>query len=85
MERRAAYVYSSEIEKFNYGPDHPMKPKKIAMTHDILQQSEVLGHFDLYESYFPALHEIEVFHSKDYIEFIRDYFDNKEQIQKVCY
>lgn len=83
MERRAAYVYSPEIEKFNYGPDHPMKPKKISMTHDILQQTGCLHHFDLYNSYLPSQVEIEAFHSRDYVEFIRDYFDNKEQYKKV--
>ena len=83
MERRAAYVYSPEIEKFNYGSDHLMKPKKIAMTHDILQQSEVLSHFDLYNSYLPSQVELQAFHSRDYIEFIRDYFDRKEQFKRV--
>jgi acetoin utilization deacetylase AcuC-like enzyme len=83
MERRAAYIYSPEIEKFNYGPEQLMKPKKIAMTHDILQQSEVLSHFDLYSSYLPSQAELEAFHSRDYVEFIRDYFDNKEQFKRV--
>ena len=83
MNRKTAYIYSSEIEKYNYGPDHPMKPKKISMAHDILQQSDVLHNFDLYESYLPCKEEIEVFHSKDYIEFIENYFSDKEHLQKV--
>jgi histone deacetylase 1/2 len=83
MERRTAYIYSSEIEKFNYGPDHPMKPKKIAMAHDILQQCEVLQNFDLYESFLPSKKEIAMFHSMEYIEFIENYFENKEEFQKV--
>ena len=83
MNRRAAYVYSPEIEQFNYGSDHPMKPKKIAMAHDILQQSEVLSQFDLYSSYLPSEKDLEAFHSRDYIEFIRDYYTHREHFKKV--
>ena len=82
MERRAAYVYCPEIEQFNYGPEHPMKPKKIAMTHDILAQSEVLNHFDLYKGYIPSSEEIQNFHSKEYVEFMRDYFQKREESQR---
>jgi histone deacetylase 1/2 len=48
MSRKVAYVYSPDIEGFSYGPDHPMKPKKIAMAHDIIEKSHLLEHMDLY-------------------------------------
>ncbi len=48
MSRKVAYIYTPEIETYNYGPDHPMKPKKIAMTHDIVEKSDLLFHMDIY-------------------------------------
>ena len=42
MNRKVGYIYTPEIETFNYGPDHPMKPKKIAMAHDIIKHSSLL-------------------------------------------
>ena len=37
MQRKVGYIYSPEIEQVNFGHDHPMKPKKVAMTHDIIE------------------------------------------------
>ena len=48
MKRKVAYVYSPEIENYNYGPDHPMKPKKVAMTNDIVEHFDLLQHMSLY-------------------------------------
>lgn len=48
MSRKVAYIYSPEIEGYSYGPDHPMKPKKISMTHDIVEKSCLIEHMDLY-------------------------------------
>lgn len=48
MNRKVAYIYSPEIETFNYGPDHPMKPKKVAMTHDIVQNYHLLEKMALF-------------------------------------
>ena len=48
MNKKVAYIYNPEIESYCYGPDHPMKPKKIAMTHDIINKSGMLSLMDLY-------------------------------------
>ncbi len=48
MNRKIAYIYDPQIEAYNYGPDHPMKPKKVAMTHDIVEHSGLLQHMDIY-------------------------------------
>ena len=50
MKRKVAYVYDPNIENYNYGPDHPMKPKKVAMTNDIVEHSELLQHMNIYVS-----------------------------------
>jgi histone deacetylase 1/2 len=33
---RVAYFYNSEIGKFYYGKDHPMKPKRVSMAHNLI-------------------------------------------------
>lgn len=48
MSNKVAYLYDPSIETFNFGPDHPMKPKKVAMTHDILSHTHLLQHMTLY-------------------------------------
>lgn len=34
--KRVAYFYNSLIGKFHYGKEHPMKPKRIAMAHNLI-------------------------------------------------
>ena len=34
--KRVAYFYNSQIGKFHYGKEHPMKPKRIAMAHNLI-------------------------------------------------
>lgn len=34
--QKVAYFFNKEIPKFYYGKDHPMKPKRIAMTHSLI-------------------------------------------------
>jgi len=34
--RQVAYFYNEEIGKFYYYKDHPMKPRRIAMTHSLV-------------------------------------------------
>ena len=48
MTRKVAYIYEPEIETYNFGPDHPMKPKKVAITHDIIEKSDLLPYMDIY-------------------------------------
>lgn len=42
MKNKIAYVYNPDIETYCFGPDHPMKPKKVAMTFDIVEKSNLL-------------------------------------------
>lgn len=42
MKNKVAYIFNPDIETYNFGPDHPMKPKKVAMTHDIVEKTDLL-------------------------------------------
>ena len=56
-KKRIAYVYHGkklipdpldDIKKFNYGNDHPMKPKRVAMTHDLIDKYELYHDMKVY-------------------------------------
>ena len=34
--KRVGYFYNSIIGKFKYGKNHPMKPKRVSMTHNLI-------------------------------------------------
>jgi acetoin utilization deacetylase AcuC-like enzyme len=46
-----AYFYDDTIGNFNYGPDHPMKPKRISMTHELIVSYGMYKHMDVYVNY----------------------------------
>ena len=40
--------FLENIAKFTYGPEHPMKPKRIALTHELITGYELLRYMDIY-------------------------------------
>ena len=49
------YVYSEEIKGYDYGDFHPMKTKRVQMTHDLLYHYGVLDIVDCYVSTFLSI------------------------------
>lgn len=78
MKRKVAYIYEPEIEAYNFGPDHPMKPKKVAMTHDIVEKSDLLHFMDLYRPPKVGKNFLTTYHSDEYIDYMENYFENEE-------
>ncbi len=83
MNRKVAYIYNSEIDSFNYGPEHPMKPKKVALTHDIIEKSNLLDQMTLYEAPRASDFQMTKFHDKKYIEYIKNYFSYQNNLNNV--
>ena len=67
MKRKPAYIYSQDIESYNFGSDHPMKPKKVAMTHDIVEKSCLLEEMDIYVPQRVTLNQMTNYHDPNYI------------------
>jgi histone deacetylase 1/2 len=47
-KKNVAYFYTPETTKFHYGSDHPMKPKRITMTHQMITAYGMLKYMDCY-------------------------------------
>lgn len=47
-KKRVAYFYNTEISKYTYARDHPMKPERIAMTHSLINTYHIYRHLDVY-------------------------------------
>lgn len=47
-KKKIAYFYDQEVGTFHYGSDHPMKPKRIAMTHDLIKNYGLYRHLYVY-------------------------------------
>ena len=40
--------FIAEIKNYNYGPEHPMKPKRVAMTHDLITKYNMYHEMKVY-------------------------------------
>jgi acetoin utilization deacetylase AcuC-like enzyme len=68
--KRVAYFYKDEIGNFNYGSDHPMKPKRIAMTHELIVSYGMYPKMDVYRPHYATRAEMGFFHGLDYVKFV---------------
>lgn len=42
--KRVSYFYNPDVGNFHYGPNHPMKPHRLALTHNLVL------HYGIYNS-----------------------------------
>lgn len=41
-QRTIAYFHDLEVGNFHYGPSHPMKPHRLALTHALVSSYDLL-------------------------------------------
>ncbi|KAJ3423764.1 histone deacetylase rpd3 [Anaeramoeba flamelloides] len=83
-KKRVSYLYDSYIDKFNYGGDHPMKPKRIRLTHDLIEGYGLLSEMKVSTIIPATTKDLSKFHSKDYINFLKEVTpDNEDQFPEM--
>ncbi|CAI5730242.1 unnamed protein product [Hyaloperonospora brassicae] len=70
-KRRVAYFYDSEIGNYHYGQNHPMKPHRVRMAHNLITNYGLTKHMEVYRPRLVDWTELTRFHSDDYIHFLR--------------
>ncbi|KAJ3433924.1 histone deacetylase [Anaeramoeba flamelloides] len=70
-KKRVAYFYNSDIEQFYYGYEHPMKPQRIRLTHDLITGYELLPKMQIYRSNRTTIKDLSLFHSYEYLDFLQ--------------
>ncbi|KAJ6234542.1 histone deacetylase rpd3 [Anaeramoeba flamelloides] len=89
-KKRISYFYDSDIGNFNYGGDHPMKPRRIRLTDDLITGYGLHKKMKVYSINKSTTSELTNYHSKEYIEFLQfitpdnqDLFDGLLQTYNV--
>lgn len=71
-QHRVAYFYNADVGNFHYGPGHPMKPHRLAVTHSLVLNYGLHKKMQIYKPYRASAHDMCRFHSEDYIEFLQN-------------
>ena len=71
---KTAFLYNEKFASFNYGANHPMRPVRLKLTHDLI---EALGLFDIPDSRVvegrrATDEELLLFHTPDYIRVLKE-------------
>eukprot|EP00842_Homolaphlyctis_polyrhiza_P000437 jgi/Hompol1/1394/HPOL_004536-RA len=70
-KERIAYLHVNEVGNFHYGDGHPMKPARLALTHNLVVGYGLHKRMGVYSPRRATDEEMAEFHTEDYIEFIK--------------
>ncbi|KAJ0084702.1 hypothetical protein Patl1_30471 [Pistacia atlantica] len=67
---KIAYFYDGDVGSVYFGPNHPMKPHRLCMTHHLVLSYELHKKMEIYRPHKAYPVELAQFHSADYVEFL---------------
>jgi len=69
-KKKVAYFYDQNVGNFYYGPGHPMKPHRLALTHNLILHYGLYKKMQVYKPRKASIEDFYNFHSEDYIKFL---------------
>ncbi|KAL8234972.1 hypothetical protein R6Q59_021072, partial [Mikania micrantha] len=68
---RISYFYDGDVGNVYFGPNHPMKPHRLCMTHHLVLSYDLHKKMEIYVSLITYPVELAQFHSADYVELLQ--------------
>ncbi|KAK4264381.1 hypothetical protein QN277_025567 [Acacia crassicarpa] len=68
--RRVFYFYEPTIGDYEYQRNHPMRPIRIRMTHNLIVKYNLHRHFQTVRPFPATTEDISRFHTQDYVDFL---------------
>ncbi|KAJ3114532.1 Histone deacetylase 3 [Phlyctochytrium bullatum] len=68
---KVCYFYNESTAKYHYSDDHPMKPARLALTHNLIAGYGLHQHMETFVPHRATEHEMTEFHTEDYVEFLK--------------
>src|SRR5688500_14800852 len=68
--RRVAYFHDSNVGNFHYGPNHPMKPHRLSLTHNLILNYGLYKKMQVFRPRPATTDDLLKFHSEDYVGFL---------------
>jgi len=71
---KAAFIYSDEFARFDYGSSHPLKPFRLKLTYELIKACGLLassGDPRLIEPHPARVEDLLTFHTADYIDVLK--------------
>lgn len=72
MSRQARLVYSPNYKDYYFHDDHPFNQRRLLLTHDLMQEYQLVRDEDILSPRQATDAELELVHDPRYIQFVRD-------------
>jgi len=87
--KKVGLIYTNEYQKYNFGPQHPLRPLRIKLTYSLMEKLGLLNNESL-EIIAPRMctrEELEMVHSTDYVEAVKRLSEdpNDKEIKPYTY
>ncbi|MFX1338878.1 MAG: acetoin utilization protein AcuC [Promethearchaeota archaeon] len=71
--KKVGLIYTTEYQKYNFGPQHPLRPLRIKLTYSLMEKLGLLNNesIEIIEPRVCTREELEMVHSPDYIEAVK--------------
>ena len=70
-KKRVVYFYDEDVGNFFYAPNHPMKPHRIRMAHNLILSYNLFPKLKIFRPKKASAEELTRFHTPEYIQFLQ--------------
>ena len=89
MHDKVVLVYTDQYGRYDFGPNHPLRPLRLKLTYDLMEKLNLLSHkrLEIKEPIVATQEQIERAHDPEYVEVVKKLSANPEDriIQPYLY
>ncbi|MEJ2251432.1 MAG: acetoin utilization protein AcuC [Candidatus Lokiarchaeota archaeon] len=80
MNNKVGLVHTNEFQKYNFGPNHPLRPLRLELTYSLMEKLGLLSNQKLVrlEPHFCSKEDLKMVHDEKYIEVVEKLSKNPE-------
>lgn len=75
------YIHDPTVGYYHYGPGHPMKPYRLALTHDLVLHYGLADYMKVYSGRKATKADLLKFHAPDYVNFLHKLTSEKWRLE----
>ncbi|CAL1699873.1 unnamed protein product [Somion occarium] len=69
-QRRVSYYYDPDVGAYTYGPQHPMRPQRMKITHELVSVYGMLDKMTVLRAKRATAEQMTRFHTDEYVDFL---------------
>jgi len=85
QRNRVAYFYDADVANFHYGAGHPMKPHRLALTHNLVLAYGLYRKMEIYRPYRASEADLTTFHLPEYVDFLKHVGPDRTKSDREMY